>query len=120
MLAFSLYRPCRGIAAIHPPQGENETPIEASKPSIPSQAQTAEAKVTPEEDEKKERIAQGMKLLLAARDRVLTLTEQRVRAFPRPIKHHSHPMHASDPDPSDTRPNVAAYDNVNGPAIHRR
>lgn len=35
--------------------------------------------VTPEEDEQKERIARGMKLLLAARDRALTLTEQRVR-----------------------------------------
>ncbi|KAI6002315.1 hypothetical protein F5J12DRAFT_842495 [Pisolithus orientalis] len=38
----------------------------------------AELHVSPEEDEQNERIAHGMKLLLAARDRTLTLTEQRI------------------------------------------
>ncbi|EGO28769.1 hypothetical protein SERLADRAFT_380864 [Serpula lacrymans var. lacrymans S7.9] len=37
-----------------------------------------EHKITPEEDDKNERIARSMKLLLAARDRVLTLSEQRI------------------------------------------
>jgi hypothetical protein len=67
-----------GVAAINPHHGEGEVPVQASKPKSPSPAQTVEVKVTPEEDEKKERITQGMKLLLAARDRVLTLTEQRI------------------------------------------
>jgi hypothetical protein len=56
-------------------QGEGKAAVQAPK-SPPAQA--VEVKVTPEEDEKKERIAQGMKLLLAARDRVLTLMEQRI------------------------------------------
>lgn len=77
-------------------------------------------KVTPEEDEKRERITQGMKLLLAARDRVLTLTEQRARAFGEYIGPHTHLMHATDPDPNDTQPNIATYHNVDGPAIHCR
>ncbi|KAF8126289.1 hypothetical protein EV363DRAFT_1268546 [Boletus edulis] len=59
-------------------QGESEAPIQAPKPKPPSPAQTVEVKVTLEEDGEKERIAQGMKLLLAARGRVLTLTEQRI------------------------------------------
>ncbi|KAF8439699.1 hypothetical protein L210DRAFT_3480132 [Boletus edulis BED1] len=59
-------------------QGESEAPIQAPKPKPPSPAQTDEVKVTLEEDGEKERIAQGMKLLLAARGRVLTLTEQRI------------------------------------------
>lgn len=119
-LPFLLYRPHRGITAVDPPHGDGEILIQAFKPNAPSPVQTVEVKVTPEEDEKKERIAQGMKLLLAARDRVLTLTEQRVRAFPGYIGHHPHSMHVADPDPGDTRPNVASYDNVDGPAIHRR
>ncbi|KIK25118.1 hypothetical protein PISMIDRAFT_677358 [Pisolithus microcarpus 441] len=39
---------------------------------------TTEPQISPEEDERNERIAHGMKLLLAARDRTLTLTEQRI------------------------------------------
>lgn len=39
---------------------------------------SSEAYVTPEEDLWNENIAQAMKLLLAARGRVLTLSEQRV------------------------------------------
>ncbi|KAI6118290.1 hypothetical protein F5141DRAFT_1000219 [Pisolithus sp. B1] len=39
---------------------------------------TTEPHISPEEDERNERIAHGMKLLLAARDRTLTLTEQRI------------------------------------------
>ncbi|KAH0834233.1 hypothetical protein J3R83DRAFT_11550 [Lanmaoa asiatica] len=73
--------PDPGIPAINPPylqQVEGETPVQALKPRHPSPAQTVEVNVTPEEDEKKERIVHGMKLLLAARDRVLTLTEQRI------------------------------------------
>ncbi|KAG6377946.1 hypothetical protein JVT61DRAFT_14740 [Boletus reticuloceps] len=69
-----------GITATSPHQGESEAPIQAPKPKLPSPAQTFEVKVTLEEDEEKERIAQGMKLLLAARGRVLTLTEQRILA----------------------------------------
>lgn len=80
-LAFSvrnlLYRSCSAISAVNH-QGEGKAAVQAPK-SPPAQA--VEVKVTPEEDEKKERIAQGMKLLLAARDRVLTLMEQRVRGF---------------------------------------
>ncbi|KAG8215351.1 hypothetical protein J3R82DRAFT_8947 [Butyriboletus roseoflavus] len=67
-----------GIAAINPQQGEGEKPAKPFKPKSPSSAQTVEVSVNPEEDEMKERIAQSMKLLLAARDRVLTLTEQRI------------------------------------------
>ncbi|KAH7906424.1 hypothetical protein BJ138DRAFT_1094161 [Hygrophoropsis aurantiaca] len=37
-----------------------------------------ETNISREEDERNERLAHGMKLLLAARDRVLTLTEQRI------------------------------------------
>ncbi|KIJ64240.1 hypothetical protein HYDPIDRAFT_112200 [Hydnomerulius pinastri MD-312] len=75
--------------------GENFTESNAPEPDIsavssqregegytgrsqPFTAQTVEARITPEEDEKNERIAQGIKLLLASRDRVLTLTEQRI------------------------------------------
>lgn len=36
---------------------------------------------TPEEDARNENIVQAMKLLLAARERVLTLSEQRVGSF---------------------------------------
>lgn len=39
---------------------------------------TSEPYISPEEDERNERIAHGMKLLLAGRDRTLTLTEQRI------------------------------------------
>ncbi|KAL4061736.1 hypothetical protein J3A83DRAFT_4347076 [Scleroderma citrinum] len=39
---------------------------------------TAETHISPEDDERNERTTQGMKLLLAARDRTLTLTEQRI------------------------------------------
>lgn len=95
-------------------------PVQVSKAKPPSPAQTFEVKVTLEEDEKKERITQGMKLLLAARNRVLTLTEQRVHASREHIGLHAHLMHATDPDPNDTRPNVTSYDNVHGPAIHCR
>jgi hypothetical protein len=115
-----LYRSYRGVAAINPHHGEGEVPVQASKPKSPSPAQTVEVKVTPEEDEKKERITQGMKLLLAARDRVLTLTEQRARAFREYIEPHAHVIHATDPVPSDTQPNIASYHNVNGSAIHCR
>lgn len=38
----------------------------------------SEPYISPEEDERNERIAHGMKLLLAGRDRTLTLTEQRI------------------------------------------
>ena len=38
----------------------------------------SEPRLSSEEDERNERIAQAMKLLFAARDRTLTLTEQRV------------------------------------------
>lgn len=38
----------------------------------------SEPQLSSEEDERNERIAQAMKLLFAARDRTLTLTEQRV------------------------------------------
>jgi hypothetical protein len=38
----------------------------------------SETKITREVDRENERIAQAMKLVLAARDRALTLTEQRV------------------------------------------
>lgn len=75
-----LYPSYRGIVAINPHLWEGEALVHGPKSKSPSPAQTV-VKVTPEEDEKKERIAQGMKLLLAARDRVLTLAEQRVRAF---------------------------------------
>jgi len=59
---------------------EGDTPIRTFKLKTPSPAQADDAEVTPEEDEKKEQIARAMKLLLAARDRVLTLTEQRLLA----------------------------------------
>ncbi|KAG1750498.1 uncharacterized protein EDB91DRAFT_1235032 [Suillus paluster] len=49
----------------------------ASKDLPPSVPQATETKITPQEDQENERIAQAMKLLLAARDRTLTLTEQR-------------------------------------------
>ncbi|KAI6030120.1 hypothetical protein EDC04DRAFT_2869041 [Pisolithus marmoratus] len=39
---------------------------------------TSEPYISPEEDERNERIAHGMKLLLTGRDRTLTLTEQRI------------------------------------------
>ncbi|TFY58381.1 hypothetical protein EVJ58_g6456 [Rhodofomes roseus] len=38
----------------------------------------AEAQVTPEQDEERQRLSDAMTLLLAARDRVLTLSEQRI------------------------------------------
>lgn len=99
---------------------EGEAPVQVSKPKPPSPAQKFEVKVTPEEDEKKEHISQGMKLLLAARDRVLTLTERRVHTPQGHIGLYAHLMHATDPDPNDTRPNVTTYDNVHGPATHCR
>ena len=37
--------------------------------------------ISPEEDRQNERLVHAVKLLLAARDRVLTLSEQRVRVF---------------------------------------
>lgn len=43
-----------------------------------SSTAATEPQISPEEDERNERIAHGMKLLLAARDRTLTLTEQRI------------------------------------------
>ena len=51
-----------------------------------------ERKVRPEEDAENESIAQAMALLLAARERVLTLSEQRVSALrPHPLSHLTHP-----------------------------
>ncbi|KAH7922275.1 hypothetical protein BV22DRAFT_1017641 [Leucogyrophana mollusca] len=49
-------------------------PSEGMSASVPPH----ETNISREEDERNERIAHGMKLLLAARDRVLTLTEQRI------------------------------------------
>ena len=95
-VAILLYRSYRGIVPISPHQGEGEVPVQVSRPKPPSPAQTVEVKVTPEEDEKKERLAQGMKLLLAARDRVLTLTEQRASAFDFSRAHTSCSPHVSD------------------------
>jgi hypothetical protein len=43
-----------------------------------------DAPVSPEEDEKTQLLSEGLKLLLAARERVLTLSEQRV-SFSLPI-----------------------------------
>ncbi|OJA13571.1 hypothetical protein AZE42_06116 [Rhizopogon vesiculosus] len=48
-----------------------------SKDLPPSVPPATETKITSGEDRENERIAQAMKLLLAARDRALTLTEQR-------------------------------------------
>ncbi|KAI9458256.1 hypothetical protein HD554DRAFT_2029679 [Boletus coccyginus] len=66
------------LQGYHRHQSADHTPVQVFKPKPPSPAQTLEVKVTPEEDEKKEQISRGMKLLLAARDRVLTLTERRI------------------------------------------
>ena len=44
--------------------------------------------VSPEEDEKTQLLSQGLTLLLAARERVLTLSEQRVCPFSLPIYHY--------------------------------
>lgn len=49
----------------------------ASKNSLPLLPPATETKITREIDRENERIAQAMKLVLAARDRALTLTEQR-------------------------------------------
>ncbi|KAG9310803.1 hypothetical protein JVU11DRAFT_8655 [Chiua virens] len=67
--------PEQGICVITAQQGEDAMPAQAKSPSP---AQIVEETVTAEEDERRERIVQGMRLLLAARDRVLTLTEQRI------------------------------------------
>ncbi|KAF8836159.1 hypothetical protein BDN67DRAFT_974559 [Paxillus ammoniavirescens] len=66
------------ISAISSLQGDSEAQVYTAKGRPSPAAQTVEAQVSPEEDEKNERIAQAMKLLLAARERVLTLTEQRI------------------------------------------
>lgn len=44
--------------------------------------------VSHEEDEKTQLLSQGLTLLLAARERVLTLSEQRVSLFSLPTYHH--------------------------------
>lgn len=49
-----------------------------SKNSLPLLPPASETKITREIDRENERIAQAMKLVLAARDRALTLTEQRI------------------------------------------
>ncbi|KAF9219849.1 hypothetical protein BS17DRAFT_740030 [Gyrodon lividus] len=66
------------ISAVTSPQGEGEAQVYPTKGCPSTAAQAGEAQVTSVEDEKNERIARAMKLLLAARDRALTLTEQRI------------------------------------------
>ncbi|KAH7882673.1 hypothetical protein F5I97DRAFT_1907405 [Phlebopus sp. FC_14] len=70
------------ISAVTSQHGEGEAQVHAGKDASAVQssveAQIIEPSVTLEQDEKNERLAQGIKLLLAARDRALTLTEQRI------------------------------------------
>ncbi|KAF9234470.1 hypothetical protein BU15DRAFT_52581 [Melanogaster broomeanus] len=70
-----------GISGVSSQQGEGDPQVHTAQgPSSTAAAQAVATRVTPEEDEKNQRIAQGMKLLLAARDRALTLSEQRILA----------------------------------------
>ncbi|KAG0698543.1 hypothetical protein DFH29DRAFT_940659 [Suillus ampliporus] len=62
------------ITAGEPKQFAEQDVSKHLPPSVPLATET---KITPEEDQENERIAQAMRLLLAARDRTLTLTEQR-------------------------------------------
>lgn len=62
--------------AIQDPQRRDAIGVSAGQSSLTSVP--AEPQVSQEEDERNERIAQAMKLLLATRDRTLTLTEQRI------------------------------------------
>ncbi|KAJ8595531.1 hypothetical protein M405DRAFT_849684 [Rhizopogon salebrosus TDB-379] len=63
------------ITAGEPKQFAEQVASKDLPPSLPSVTGT---NITSEEDRGNERVAQAMKLLLAARDRALTLTEQRV------------------------------------------
>ncbi len=67
LLRFSEDSPCP-FASVHT-QDRGKT--EALNPN-------KDAPVSPEEDEKTRLLSEGLKLLLAARERVLTLSEQRV------------------------------------------
>lgn len=74
---FLLYLVYREISLVSAGQGGGAVQNQDGKSAF-AETQIIEPSVTPEEDERNERTAQGMKLLLAARDRALTLTEQRV------------------------------------------
>jgi hypothetical protein len=71
LVQFSASREGSGPIA-HP--RDNDRP--ASGSTTPNTSELVYA--TPDEDQRNERVAHAMKLLLAARDRVLTLSEQRV------------------------------------------
>lgn len=55
-----------------------------TSPAVPFSGQSAamagitRSPITSEEDRRNERVVQGMRLLLAARERILTMAEQRV------------------------------------------
>jgi hypothetical protein len=66
--------------------------------------------VSHEDDEKMQLLSQGLTLLLAARERVLTLSEQRVGPFSLPTYHHSSASLA--PQPSDPPVDVTLCDNL--------
>ncbi|KAG6332613.1 hypothetical protein ID866_6476 [Astraeus odoratus] len=70
---------CRGTSDFSR-QGGQEAQLQDENGVFAGQSAAAdpEACILREEDEMNERIAQAMKLLLAARDRTLTLTEQRI------------------------------------------
>ena len=83
--------------------------------NTPSEA----VRVSPEEDKRNESIAHAMKLLLSARDRVLTLSDQRVRLsfeflsarvdFPSLIAPHS----------SDPSSHINAHGDITRPRTYR-
>lgn len=64
--------------AVQDPQQRRDATGVSAGQSSSSSSVPAEPHISPEEDERNERVAQAMKLLLATRDRTLTLTEQRI------------------------------------------